>query len=304
MGLTATTTNLSYARNELIKVGISFTFDKVADMIYYMLANNDIAQTFSNAATPITIETAVTGIDFTGTYSGNAIDFSDTTQVPTGSNGPCLIRAGTYATPITNTSTDQSGLIRFYMSTSAAGTSYDRGVFVCLKTTGVKGIFPVAGLAEVLEQTGVGPTKAQAAQFIAGLHTDTSKLATIGADTTAGMYGAWLKVYSVTGSEASSGSRVASVWLDNQMCGTVSGEEYTIFSTTGGTRPNAWAAFETTSSGWDNFLYFDETAYDQAPVGTTRGTPNQTATCDSSLKVLINDKTLYIPLYNAVTVSQ
>ena len=42
MGLTTSTTNLLYARNELIKVGVSFTFDKVADMIYYMLANNDV----------------------------------------------------------------------------------------------------------------------------------------------------------------------------------------------------------------------------------------------------------------------
>jgi len=266
MGLTTTTTNLSYARNELIKVGVSFTFDKVADMIYYVIANNDIAMTFSNTVTPITIGTCATGIDFTGTFTGNAIDFSDSTHVPTGSNGPCLIRAGTYATPITNTSEGQSGLVRLYMSTSADGSSYDRGVFVCLKTTGIKGIFPVSGLAEVLEQSGAGPTKAQAAQFIAGLHTATSKLATIGADTTAGMYGAWLKVYSIVGSEASSGSRVAAVWLDNQMCGTVSGEEYSIFSTTGGTKPDAWAAFETTSSGWTNFLYFDETAYDQLPI--------------------------------------
>ncbi len=45
MGLVNTTTNLSYARNELIKVGVSFIFDKVADMIYYMAANDDIGTT-------------------------------------------------------------------------------------------------------------------------------------------------------------------------------------------------------------------------------------------------------------------
>jgi len=45
MGLANTTDNLSYARNELIKVGTSFIFDKVGDMIYYMLANNDISGT-------------------------------------------------------------------------------------------------------------------------------------------------------------------------------------------------------------------------------------------------------------------
>jgi len=48
MGLTATTTNLSYARNEYIKVGVSFIFDRVGDMIYYTLANNDIAMTLTN----------------------------------------------------------------------------------------------------------------------------------------------------------------------------------------------------------------------------------------------------------------
>lgn len=49
MGLVNTTTNLSYARNELIKVGESFIFDKVADMIYYMAANDDIATATTTA---------------------------------------------------------------------------------------------------------------------------------------------------------------------------------------------------------------------------------------------------------------
>jgi len=38
-------------------------------------------------------------------------------------------------------------------------------------------------------------------------------------------------------------------------------------------------------------------------VGATRATPNQTATCDGSLVVIIGAKTLLIPLYNAVTIS-
>lgn len=228
----------------------------------------------------------------TGAYTDDCFDFTDADLTHSGSNGPCFIRAGTYASPVSNTSEEQSGFMRLYGTTSADGTSYDRGVFVCLKTTGTKGIFPVSGLAEVLEQTGAGPTKAQAAQFIAGLHTATSKLATIGADTTAGMYGAWLKVYSVTGSEASSGSRVAAVWLDNQMSGTVSGEEYTIFSTTGGTKPDAWAAFETTSSGWTNFLYFDETAYDELPVVSAE----PTGSTKKYLAVSLNGTAYGIPL--------
>lgn len=42
MGLVATTTNLSYARNEYIKQGRHHVLDRAADMIYYVLSNNDI----------------------------------------------------------------------------------------------------------------------------------------------------------------------------------------------------------------------------------------------------------------------
>jgi len=38
-------------------------------------------------------------------------------------------------------------------------------------------------------------------------------------------------------------------------------------------------------------------------IGTTRATPNSTATCDGSLKVLIGAKTLYIPLYNTIALT-
>ena len=100
-----------------------------------------------------------------GAYTSDVIDFSSVTINHTGSNGPCFIRAGTYASPVANADEDQSGFVRLYGSTSANGSSYDRGVFVCLKTTGLKGIFPIAGLAEVKAQSGAGPNAAQAAQF-------------------------------------------------------------------------------------------------------------------------------------------
>ena len=243
----------------------------------------------------IVVGTVATGISFTGTYTGNVIDFSSSTHVPTGSNGPCLIRAGTYASPITNTSEDQSGLMRLYMSTTADGTSYDRGVFVCLKTEGTKSIFPVSGLAEVLTDA-TGPTKAQAAQFIVGLHEAGSNLATAGGDATAGMYGAWLKVYSIVGSVAASGSKVAPVWVDNQMSGTVSGEEYGIFATTGGTRPDGFIGFETSSSGYDQFIYADSTFDSGAGTCiTTDAVPASNQ--DARIKVYYNATQYYIPLY-------
>jgi len=225
--------------------------------------------TFTLTGITTAIGTVATGLDFTGTYTGNAIDFSSSTHVPTGSNGPCLIRAGTYGTPITNSSEDQSGLIRLYMETSADGSSYDRGVFVCLKGTGTKGLFPIAGLAEVLAQSGNGPTKVQAAQFICDLHTTDAKLAGLGGDATAGMYGVWAKITAIDGATCSGTARAAPIWIDNQLYGANAaaiGEEYGIFATTGGSQPKAFIGFETTSSGYDNFLSFDETSYDQEPI--------------------------------------
>jgi hypothetical protein len=40
-----------------------------------------------------------------------------------------------------------------------------------------------------------------------------------------------------------------------------------------------------------------------AGFASTRGTPSQTATCDGGLKVKVGNKTLYIPLYNTITIS-
>jgi len=242
--------------------------------------------------TNIIVGTAATGIDFTGTYSSHALDFSNATQV---AGDISLIRAGTYTTGMDAAGEAQYGMVRLYLDTDDDGASYNRGVFVCLKTSGTKGIFPISGLAEVLTDA-VGPTKAQAAQFIVGLHEAGSNLATAGGDSTAGMYGAWLKVYSIVGSVAASGSKVAPVWVDNQMSGTVSGEEYGMFATTGGTRPDGFIGFETSSSGYDQFIYADSTF--NAGAGTcitTDAVPggNQTA----RIKVWYDSTQYYIPLY-------
>lgn len=50
-----------------------------------------------------------------------------------------------------------------------------------------------------------------------------------------------------------------------------------------------------------NFFY--ASADSKGGAGATRATPNQTATCDGSITVLIGAKTLLIPLYNAVTIA-
>ncbi len=233
-------------------------------------------------------------LDFTGTHTSDAIDFTNTTINFTGSSGPAYIRAGTYGTPVTNADEDQSGMFRMYWETSADGSSYDRGLFICLKTTGTKAIFPISGLAEVLAQSGVGPTKAMAGQFIVGLHTPTSKLAA-STGTTDGMFASWFKVYSVSGSVAASTSRVAAIWLDNSMGGTVSGEHYSAFITSGGIKADAVFGLET-GSGWSSLFYFDETAYDQDPVSTV--TPaTQSNDSDGSLIINLNGTLYYIPYF-------
>jgi len=221
---------------------------------------------------------------FSGTYTSHVINFSGITQA---AGDISLIRAGSYASPMDAAGEAQYGMIRLYLDTDDNGTSYNRGLFVALKTSGTKGIFPVAGLAEVLAQSANGPTAVGAAQFISHLFTSTSKVDARGSTGWANFYGAWLKVTSEVGSEARTGSVVAPLWLDNQMNGTVNGEEYAAFITCG-TSPDAVFGFEVTAGvGWTQLFYFDDTCYNLAPISNT------------SLKVLLNTTQYYIPLSTA-----
>ena len=240
------------------------------------------------------------GISFNNSCSGDFIDFSGVTYEPTGSAGPCLIRAGTYGNPATttfveNADEDQSGFIRLYGATSADGTSYDRGVFSCLVTTGKKGIFPVAGLAEVRAQSSTGPTAVGAAQFIAHLNSATAVMGARSGNGWANFYGAWLKVASNVGSVASSGSVVCPLWVDTQMNGTVSGEYYSIFCTTG-TAPDAFVGFEASAGcGHDVLFYWDDTCYNLDPISALGC--KQEVNSDGTIKIKINATTYYIPYY-------
>lgn len=279
----------------------------------YILFNaGDSKLEFNATLGGLTIGTTATGIDFTGTYTGNVIDFSNITMVPSGSGGTSLLRAGAYSDDgatcssfISNTTDAQGGLIRFYSATKhQSSTAYDRGVFVCLVTTGTKGIYPIAGLAEVRSSASAYPKSVGAGQFIADLHTATSKVASRATAGTANFYGAVFKVVSIVSSEAESGSVSAPIWLDTQMNGTKSGETYTAYITTGHHNDAVFGFEETGGSGhWDYLFSFDDTTYDQLPCGSTRGTPSQTSQCDGSLIVNVNGKALYIPLFNAINLS-
>ena len=248
----------------------------------------------------ITIDGTASGLDMQGAYTSAAIDLTDVTLNHGGSSGPVMIRAGTYAAPVTSSDAGQSGMIRLYGRNSATTDDestgfYDRIIFANSQITGNKGAFPISGLVEIRDVGAAdGPVAAMAAQFIAHLTAAGSKLDST-ASATDGMFGAWLKVTSVTGSVCDATSRVAPVWIDNQMNGTVSGEEYGIFATSGGTLVDAFIGFETTSSGWKYLFYFDETAYDQAPISSI--TPAAASDSDGSIIILINDTEYYIPYY-------
>jgi len=226
-----------------------------------------------------------TGINMQGAYTNAAIDLSDVVLDHSGSSGPVMIRAGSYGSPVTSSDPHQSGMIRLYGSNDAAtdvGTGfYDRGLFAYLRTDKAKGIYPIAGLAEVRTTTGDGPIEVMAGQFIAGLHTAGSKLATGGW----GMYGLWAKVYAENGATAASGTKVAALWVDTDVDIALDAELYTIYALSSGLAPDAFIGFQDEAGyGWEQLLYFDETAYNIDPVS------------GKSLKVLLDDTQYYIPL--------
>lgn len=156
------------------------------------------------------------------------------------------------------------------------------------------------GYCATLESTDTtGIDRMQAGQFISMLGTvggsEAAVLKTMDGDATAGMYASWHKVGGNVNCEAASGSRIAAAWIDNQCNFTPSGEEYGIFASTGGSVPDAFVGFETTSSGYSQLFSFDETF--NSGAGTCAETSAVPETQDARLKVWYDGKQYYIPLY-------
>lgn len=252
----------------------------------------NISANFTGTTGILIAGTATNGISITGACT-TGIKISSYTPDSDGSNGAALLRAGTYGSPLTESTNYQGGLVRYYLETSG-GASYNKGLFMCLKTTGVKGIHGVCGLVEVLAQAGAGPTSVYAAQFVAHLNSDTAKIASGGG--LPELVGVWAKITSNVGSTIAGSTRVCALWVDNQLNGTVSGEEYGIFATCGGSKVDAFIGFETTSSGWSNLFYFDETAYDQDPVVASGCNVSGAGASEAYLKVNLNGTAYGIPL--------
>ena len=102
MGMVATTTNLTYARNDYIKQGRSHIFDRVGDMIYYVLSNNDI---------PIAVQTVSGGLDVSAVF-----------------------QHGTWSTPLVYGAMDGHTIFRS-VSITASSDSYIMGDVFKLTTT-------------------------------------------------------------------------------------------------------------------------------------------------------------------------
>ena len=79
------------------------------------------------------------------------------------------------------------------------------------------------------------------------------------------------------------------------MNGTISGEYYSIFCTTG-TAPDAFVGFEATAgNGHDNLFYWDDTCYNLDPI-VSSGTCKVDATKNSTgtIKIKLNNTIFYL----------
>ena len=245
-------------------------------------------------------------MNFTGA-ADSCIDFSGITYVPTGSNGPSLTRCGTYGTPLAHAVEAQSGLMRWYMETSANGTSYDRGIFICLKTTGTKSIYPMAALAEVKAQTGAGPLSCMAGQFISMLQDSTSTMPASGVAN--GQFGIWAKVGATSGATTTVGLKTAPIWLDIQMNGNDAvinkATTWGIYMTTG-SAARAFVGFVGggLAGSFDYLFEWDSTCYDMAPISTeTVAYTGNAQVSEGTIKILLNDTAMYIPYFAAAALT-
>ena len=269
---------------------IHFGFDETGLDVKMFGATSGASVLFDESADEMIF--TKTKISFAGALgtADHVIDFSGITP-PSGKN---LIRAGSYSSPLAYPAAG-GGMLNMYYS-NAANTGASTATFFYGVTTGTGAALGTTALVESNAAT-PGPAGLQGGQFMAGLRAG-KYLATAAGDATAGMYGAWVKVYASTTSVASSGCKVAAIWLDNQMNCAVGGEEYAAYITTGGSVPDAVFGLNTSSGGWAALLNFDSTMASKPPLSTLACAD---AASDSSIIIKINGETRYIPVYNSAT---
>lgn len=187
------------------------------------------------------------------------------------------------------------GLTRSYTKTTtgtgATAIKFDWGY----NTVAAVGII---GAQEQYESqvTAVGSVSLMGRDVIVGVAAG-KFMATTGGDMTQGLIGGRFKVYS-DASSTTNGS-VACLWLDSQMSSAVVESEYSIRASTGGSVPDAFIGFVTTSAGWANLLHFNT---EMAPLdGTFTGnggfvSANKgTFTLSGGIKILVGSTQCWIP---------
>lgn len=218
----------------------------------------------------------------------------------TGTPNTKLIKAGSYSSKLA-----YGGSELITVAAEATSGAWVMGQGMYLSATHEDGkVFGYSTLIELKSTDGTD--RGQAGQFIIGLGsigvggTEAAVLKTRDGDAGAGMYATWHKIGGSINSVVNSGGRMAAIWLDNQFGGTCNGEEYTIFSSTGGSVPDAWASFETTSSGWASLFHFDETMTGSTVAPLSAKKPDtSTQNADGSLIIDLNGTKHYIPYYTA-----
>jgi hypothetical protein len=205
-----------------------------------------------------------------------------------------VISAGSYGSKLTHSASE-------LITLAAEGTEDDfyLGIGSYIKVSGEDGKgFPLCTLVESTHTTGTDRMQGlQAMSFLGTVGgSEAAHLKTLGGDATAGMYAGWFKVGANSNCVCDSGSRVAAIWVDNQMSGTISGEEYGLFCTTGASKPDALIGLETTSSGWAQFLLLDETMASAEPFVASGCNVSGAGASEAYLKVSVNGTQYGLPL--------
>ena len=223
------------------------------------------------------------GINATGTFTDHVIDIQ-----PAASLGDYkAVYIGTWGTEAQYA--DDGGLFRIYGKAESGGST-SAMIFTRTLTDSTSSVVGAQFYTDC-DTTATGPTNVEAINCFAILNA--SSVLAASSSWMNGLKGAWLKVQG--DATATCNGNVAPLWIDNQMSCAVGGEEYGIIATTGGTKPDAFIGFETSSSGYDQLLYFDETF--NSGAGTCVETSAVPATQDARIKVYYDGTQYYIPLY-------
>jgi len=184
---------------------------------------------------------------------------------------------------------DDGGLFRIYGKAQSGGST-SAMIFTRTLTDSTSSVIGYQVYADSDAST-PGPTNVEALNCFAMLNS--GKYLAASASWMNGLKAGWFKVGAAADSVCN--GNVAPIWVDNQVNCAVGGEEYGIIATTGGSRPDGFIGFETSSSGYNQLLYFDSTF--NSGAGTCITTDSVPGTQDARIKVWYDGKQYYIPLY-------